>query len=222
MSRLNLQAQPMKLKRREFLKQSALAAGTMLVAPRLTPAAEPTARNFDPYERVPLGKTGMNFSRVCIGTGMKGGKRESNQTRMGKEKFEALLHGAYERGVRVFDLADLYGTHPYVMPALKDIPRDNYAIISKIWWRPGGIPDKDRPDADVVIPRFLKEIGTDYIDLVLLHCVESPKWPEELRKQMDILEKYKEKGTIRAHDVSCHSIEALQAAADEPWVDSVH
>ena len=32
---------------------------------------------------------------------------------MGKEKFEALIKGSYERGVRVFDLADLYGTHPY-------------------------------------------------------------------------------------------------------------
>jgi len=212
----------MKLKRREFLKQSALAAGTMLVTPRLTPAAEPTAGNFDPYERVPLGKTGMNFSRVCIGTGMKGGKRESNQTRMGKEKFEALLHGAYDRGVKVFDLADLYGTHPYVAPALKGIPRDNYFIISKIWWDSGGIPEKERPDADVVIPRFLKELGTDYIDLVLLHCVRSPKWNEELHKQMDILADFKKKGVIRAHGVSCHSLEALETAAREPWVDSVH
>jgi aryl-alcohol dehydrogenase-like predicted oxidoreductase len=212
----------MKLKRRDFLKQSALAAGTMLVSPGLGRAAEPTTRNFDPYEKVPLGKTGMNFSRVCIGTGVHGGNRESNQTRMGKEKFENLLNAAYDRGVRVFDLADLYGTHPYLIPALKSIQRDKYFIISKIWLDKGGIPDKDRPDADVVIPRFLKELGTDYIDLVLLHCVRSPKWNEDLRKQMDILAKYKEKGVIRGHGVSCHSLDALETAANEPWVDSVH
>jgi len=212
----------MKIKRREFLKHSAIAAGTMLVAPRLAPAAEPTVRTFDPYEKVPLGKTGMNFSRVCIGTGVKGGKRESNQTRMGKEKFETLLHGAYERGIRVFDLADMYGTHPYLKPALKGIPRDNYFIITKIWWDSGGIPEKERPDADVVIPRFLKELETDYIDLVLLHCVRSPKWNEDLRKQMDILANFKEKKVIRAHGVSCHSLDALKTAAREPWVDSVH
>jgi predicted aldo/keto reductase-like oxidoreductase len=58
--------------------------------------------------------------------------------------------------------------------------------------------------------------------LVLLHCVKSPKWPEELRKQMDIMAKLKQKGLIRAHGLSCHSLAALEAAATEPWVDSVH
>ena len=141
---------------------------------------------------------------------------------MGKEKFQALIRAAYDRGVRVFDLADLYGTHPYLLPALDGVPRDQFSIFTKIWFRPGGIPDSDRPDADVVISRFLKEIGTDYLDLVLLHCVESPKWPQELRKQMDIMAKLKEKGVIRAHGVSCHTLGALEAAAEEPWVDSVH
>ena len=70
--------------------------------------------------------------------------------------------------------------------------------------------------------RFLKEIGTDHLDLVLLHCVSSPKWTDELRQRMDGLAKLKEKGIIRAHGVSCHSLAALEAAAAEPWVDSVH
>jgi aryl-alcohol dehydrogenase-like predicted oxidoreductase len=193
------------------------------VGSQLAPAAEAKAgKRFDPYEAVPLGKTDLKWSRVCLGTGMKGGQRESNQTRMGKEKFEGLIRGAYERGVRSFDLADLYGTHPYVIPALKGIPRDDYAIITKIWWAPGGIPEKERPDADVVVVRFLKELGTDYIDLVLLHCVTSAKWPQELARQMEVLAKFKEKGTIRAHGVSCHSVQALEAAVEEPWVDSVH
>jgi aryl-alcohol dehydrogenase-like predicted oxidoreductase len=153
---------------------------------------------------------------------MKGGNRQSNQTRMGKEKFEKLIQGAYERGVRSFDLADMYGTHPYVIPALKTIPRKDYMVITKIWWRSGGIPEPERPDADVVVERFLKELQTDYIDLLLLHCVVSPKWNEELEKQMKILANYKKKGVIRAHGVSCHTLEALETAAKEPWVDSVH
>lgn len=212
----------MKIKRREFLKRSAFGVSGMLVAANIPRAAEAKVGKFDPYETVPLGQSKLKLSRVCMGTGVRGGNRQSNQTRMGKEPFQTLIRGAYERGVRLFDMADLYGTHPYLIPALKDIPRDQYAIVSKIWWRPGGIPEKERPDADVVIPRFLKELGTDYIDLVLLHCVESPKWPEELQKQMEILAKFKEKGTIRAHGVSCHTVEALEAAVDVPWVDSVH
>ena len=212
----------MKIQRRQFLKQSALGVSGMLVRAKLAIGAEPKTGKFDPYETVPLGRTKLKLGRLCMGTGVKGGNRQSNQTRMGKEKFDALIKGAYERGVRVFDLADLYGTHPYLIPALKGIPRKDYVIISKIWWRPGSLPETERPDADVVIPRFLKELGTDYIDLVLLHCVESPKWPEELQKQMNLLGKFKEQGVIRAHGVSCHTVAALEAAASEPWVDSVH
>ncbi|MEK7685452.1 MAG: aldo/keto reductase [Verrucomicrobiota bacterium] len=212
----------MKINRREFLEKSALGVGSVLLgAPRIR-GAEQKAEVFDPYEKVTLGKIKLPASRVAMGTGMRGGQRQSNHTRMGKEKFEALLRGAYERGVRMFDLADLYGSHPYLIPALKGLLRDTYSIITKIWWRPGGLPEKERPDADVVVERFLKELQTDYIDVVLLHCVESGKWPEELRKQMDLLAKFKDKGLIRAHGVSCHSLPALEAAANEPWVDSVN
>lgn len=212
----------MKIKRREFLKRSALGVGAVMLGTNVVPASESKPVFCDPYERVPLGRTGLKVSRLCQGTGMRGGNRQSDQTRMGKEKFYALLRGGYERGIRDFDMADLYGTHPYLLPALKGVPRDSFNIFTKIWFRPGGIPDRDRPDADVVIARFLREIGTDYLDLVLLHCVESPDWPEHLRKQMDIMEKLKQKGVIRAHGVSCHSIGALEAAANEAWVDSVH
>lgn len=212
----------MKIHRREFLARAALGVGSALLAPQLLAQTKPALKPFDPYERIALGKTKLKFSRVVLGTGMKGGKRESNHTRLGKEKFEALIRESNDRGVDTFDLADLYGTHPYVIPALKGIQRDKFQVITKIWFRDGGIPEPERPDADVCVERFLREIKTDYLDLVLLHCVVSAKWPEELRKQMDILSKLKDQGKIRALGVSCHSLEALQAAATEPWVESVH
>lgn len=212
----------MPIKRREFLKQSALGVSAMLLGASPAHADESKPATFEPYERVRLGNTKLKLTRVCLGTGVHGGNRASNQTRMGKEKFEALIRGSHERGVRLFDTADLYGTHPFLIPALSGVPRDEYSIVSKIWFRKGGIPEPERPDADVVVARFLKELNTDYIDLVLLHCVTSATWPEELRKQMDILDNLKQKGVIRAHGVSCHSLEALEAAASEPWVDSVH
>ncbi|MBA4147770.1 MAG: aldo/keto reductase [Verrucomicrobia bacterium] len=208
----------MQIKRREFLKKSLVVGGMVAVGPSLH--AQP--KTFDPYEQIPLGKTKLKVSRLCLGTGMKGWKRESNHTRLGREKFEALIRGAYDRGICVFDLADLYGTHSYVVSALKGIPRDKYVIITKIWWRPDGLPETERPDADVLVPRFLKELNTDYIDVLLLHCCTSGKWPEELRKQMDLLSKFKKEGIIRAHGISCHSLEALDAAADEPWVETIN
>jgi len=211
----------MTIPRREFLKRSVTGVAS-LCAGLSALAAESKPAYFDPYEPVPLGKSGLKVSRFCLGTGVHGGNRQSDHTRMGKEKFTALVQGAHERGIGLYDLADLYGTHPYLVPALQGIPRDRYGIVSKIWFRPGGIPDKERPDADVVVQRFLKEIGTYYLDLVLLHCVESGTWPAELSRQMEILAGLKQKGLIRAHGVSCHSIPALEAAAKEPWVDSVH
>jgi len=212
----------MKIQRREFVKRSALGLGGILAGVPLARAAESKPAFFDPYETVPLGQTKLKVSRFCIGTGMHGGNRQSDHTRMGKQKLEALLQGAYDRGVRTFDMADLYGTHPYLVPALKGMPRDKYTIFTKIWFHPGGLPESERPATDVIVSRFLKEIGTDYLDLVLLHCVSSPKWPEELRARMDSLAQLKSKGIICAHGVSCHSLAALEAAAAEPWVDSVH
>ncbi len=212
----------MTMRRRDFIKRSALGIGGIMASGSWLRGVEAPAKRFDPFETVPLGKTKLRLSRLCMGTGVKGGKRESNITRMGRSKSDALIRGAFDRGVRCFDLADLYGTHPYLIPALKGIPRDQFSIISKVWFNPGGLPETERPDANVVIERFLKEIDTDHIDLVLLHCMTSAKWPEELRKQMDLLSACKEKGTIGALGVSCHSIAALEAAAEEPWVESVH
>lgn len=113
---------------------------------------------------------------------------------MGREKCEGLMRAAYERGIRRFDLADLYGTHPFVISALKNIPRKDFTIISKIWFRPGGIPEKGTAERGCLCRTLPQGTHADYLDLVLLHCVESGKWPEELQKQMDILAKLKKEG----------------------------
>jgi aryl-alcohol dehydrogenase-like predicted oxidoreductase len=207
--------------RRSFLKKSA-AAGAITVAPTFAFAAENARQKFDPFDTVTLGRSGLKMSRVIMGTGVRGGNRQSQHTRMGREACERLMREGFDRGIRAYDLADMYGTHPFVIPALQKIPRGDFSIISKIWFRPGGIPEKERPDADVCVERFLKELKTDYIDLLLIHCMTSGKWTTEMERQMEIMAKLKQKGAIRAHGVSCHSIEALEAAAASPWVDSVH
>jgi aryl-alcohol dehydrogenase-like predicted oxidoreductase len=208
--------------RRRFLARSAGGLG-LLLAPKLLRAEEKAEGGFDPFEAVPLGRTGLKVCRVGFGTGTKGWMRQSNQTRMGKERFEALLRAAFDKGVRLFDCADLYGTHHHVASALKGIPRDQYVLVTKVWWlKTAAVPEPERPPVETVVERFLKELGTDYIDIVQLHAPVSPKWPAELKAQMDALEALKKKGVLRAHGISSHSIEALLAAADEPWVDSVH
>jgi aryl-alcohol dehydrogenase-like predicted oxidoreductase len=212
----------MSIRRREFLKQSALGVGGVLMGAQLVRAEAAPQKFVEPFELVPLGRTGLKFSRVTMGTGSHAYMRQSNTTREGRPAFQKLLRDAYERGIRTFDLADLYGSHTYLPPAMDGVPREKYNLISKIWWSDGGLPEDDRPPADVVVARFLRELKTDYIDLLLLHCVMAADWPGQLRWQMDILSKLKAQGKIRALGVSCHSIAALEAAAAEPWVESVH
>ncbi|UCG28521.1 MAG: aldo/keto reductase [Bacteroidales bacterium] len=212
----------MKISRRTFINTSitgltGLTLYRSLFAERLI---HPPVK--DPFELVPLGNTGIKVPLLSAGTGYRGANRQSNMTRLGKDKFEALLHYEFERGIRFFDCADTYGTHPFVANVLKPIPRDKYILSSKIWFHSGGIPEKERPDADIVINRFLKELNTDYIDLLLMHCLTQSDWPEKFEKQMEIMDRMKEKGIIRSHGISAHSLDALKACIDNPWVDFVH
>jgi predicted aldo/keto reductase-like oxidoreductase len=69
------------------------------------------------------------------------------------------------------------------------------------------------------IERFRKELGTEYIDVFLMHCLTEGDWTERYKGVMDVLSEAKQKGIIRAHGCSCHSIEALRAAAKSPWVE---
>jgi aryl-alcohol dehydrogenase-like predicted oxidoreductase len=216
----------MKIPRRTFLGGSILGIGGLLLGGRgLAAETEmPRSVGFDPYQIVELGKTGLKVSRVGLGTGMKGGNQESNQTRLGKEKFSELIRGCFDRGINWFDMADLYGSHSYLRPALGEVKRDKIVIVSKLWLGSRGvsIPQEERLDVEKTVGRFLKEIGTDYIDMVLLHCMMDKDWPTRYEKQMTVLAELKKKGVMRAHGVSCHSLDALQTAAAEPWVDSVH
>ena len=159
-----------------------------------------------------------------MGTGVKAGDRSNALLRSGEKNFNDTVRFAYDEGVRLFDCADSYGSLPLVAKALKDKPRDSYVLVSKIWCHPkGGIPNNEqRDDSMAVVERFLREAGSDHIDLVQLHCQTSADWTTRYRSHMDALEKAKQKGWIRAHGCSCHSLDALKTAAADPWVDVVH
>jgi aryl-alcohol dehydrogenase-like predicted oxidoreductase len=186
-----------------------------------TPPAPPQAT---------LGKTGIATTRLAMGTGVHGGNRQSDQTRMGFEKLVSLFHHAYDRGVRFFDLADLYGTHIYFREAFnfknKKYRREDFTILTKLWWRYDG--DEKKPVepyrknvALSTLERFRHELQTDYIDIVLLHCMTIEKWDKYLEPYMEALTEAKEKKLVRAVGVSCHDRGALEEAAKTPWVDVV-
>src|SRR5512140_1401156 len=142
-----------KLTRRQFMTAVTAGAGTIVFGSVLN-AIPRTARlkMTDPFQKITLGKTGITTTLLGMGTGFSGYMRSSNITRAGVA--EAMIRSAYEKGIRYFDCADSYGTHPYTAAALKGLPRDKYTLGTKMWCTDGGIPEKERPDAPVVIDRF--------------------------------------------------------------------
>ncbi len=207
--------------RRQFMATMTAGAGTLLLG-NVTNALSScsSVQSRDPFQIIELGKTGIKTTLLGMGTGFSGYNRSSNITRAGVA--ESLIRQAYEKGIRFFDCADNYGTHPHAAAALKGIPRENYTIGTKMWVVPGGIPEPERPDAEIVIDRFRKELNTDYIDLVQMHLMTATNWPDQQKRFMDGLENLKAKNIIRAHGVSVHSFEALEVAAVNPWVDVIH
>jgi len=194
-------------------------------SPSAAPA--PTAADQPPAPPIiELGNTGIKMSRLGQGTGVHGGERQSDQTRMGFAKLVDLMHHAYDRGIRFYDLADLYGTHVYFREALKNMERDKLAILTKMWWRYDGPEDKTsmperRQMARTALERFRHELDTDYIDIVLLHCLMRTGWDEQMKPYMEVLSEAKAKGQIRALGCSCHDFGAMQTAAQTPWVDVI-
>jgi predicted aldo/keto reductase-like oxidoreductase len=69
------------------------------------------------------------------------------------------------------------------------------------------------------IDRFRREIGTDYIDILLLHCMMDADWPQRKKGAMEYISELQEKGIVRTKGVSCHTLAALKTAAATPWVE---
>jgi aryl-alcohol dehydrogenase-like predicted oxidoreductase len=203
------------MRRREFLVRSATAAGAAWLSSKsiLNALAEQTlSKKFSASDTVSLGSTGIKTSRLAMGTGTVGSGHHSHQTALGVKGLSDLLLNGYDHGLRFFDSADSYGSHPHVAEALKHVQRDKVTVLTKTWARD---PATARADLD----RFRRELGTDYLDVCLMHCVTEADWTDRYKGVMDVLSEAKQKGAIRAHGCSCHSIEALRAAAKSPWVE---
>src|SRR5690348_13184364 len=204
------------MKRREFLHRAACAAGAAwFPSPKFAHKAlelSPLPRKFTASDTVTLGSTGIKTSRLAMGTGTVGSGHHSHQTALGIKGLSDLLLNGYDHGLRFFDAADSYGSHPHVAEALKHVPRDKVTVLTKTWAR-------DAKTAREDLDRFRRELGTDYIDICLMHCLTEANWTEQYKGVMDVFSEAKQKGTIRAHGCSCHSIEALRAAAKSPWVE---
>ena len=197
------------MNRREFLAHSGSAAIALHNFPhRLFASA---TRKYA-TDRVKLGPMGVELSRLAMGTGTNGVGGSSNQTRkLGLNGLADLFRAAYDQGLTFWDSADQYGTHPHLKEALKKVPREKVTILSKTH---ASTEKEMRADLD----RFRREIGTDYIDILLLHCMLDGDWPVRKKGAMAVISEAREKGIVRTHGTSCHTLDALKTASRTPWV----
>jgi len=198
------------MNRREFASWGVAAAGALAFEsfPRHLHAGPKKLAS----DRVKLGPMGVEVSRLAVGTGTNGVGGSSNQTRkLGLSGLADLFHAAYDQGITFWDSADQYGTHPHLKEALKGVPRERVTILSKTH---ASSEKEMRADLD----RFRRELGTDRIDILLLHCMMDADWPERKKGAMNVIAEAREKGIVGTHGISCHTLEALRTAARHPWV----
>lgn len=194
--------------RRSFVKSVAAGAAGSLMLPRVISAAP--AKKKTATDLVPLGKSGVKICRLGMGTGSHSGRI---QRELGQEKFTALVRYAMERGVTYIDTADAYdGLHEMIRPAIRGIDREKIQIQCKI-------PRAKYDDPLKEIDRFRKEVGTDYFDSLLIHCVRTADWVEEHKRLRDLLLEAKEKQMARAVGVSMHGLLPFNSAVATEWGD---
>ena len=194
--------------RRDFLKQTFAASILAGSAPLVLPAAKTVTRSATDW--VPLGNSGVKVTRLAFGTGTHGGRI---QRELGQEEFTKLVRYAYDRGIRFFETAESYTGMPQMLSiALKGIPRDSYRLMTKM-------RSSNATDLPTAVDRLRTQLGTEYIDIVLLHCVRTKGWAEEFKPIRDTFSEAKVKKQIMAHGASCHGTLPLSDFPGEKWLD---
>jgi len=189
--------------RRDFLKTS-VAAGVLSGLG----VAQTTKRSATDW--VTLGKSNVKVTRLAFGTGTHGGRV---QRELGQPEFTRLVRHAYDRGIRFFETAESYHGMPEMLSiALKGIPRDSYKLMTKYSTPASGDP---APKID----QFRKQLDTEYIDILLLHCLRPPTWKTDYSSLEDGLSEAKDKKIILAKGASVHGLPALRTFPGNQWLE---
>jgi aryl-alcohol dehydrogenase-like predicted oxidoreductase len=192
--------------RRDFLKSAMTAASLAGAGALPVKAAKRSATDW-----VTLGNSGVKVTRLAFGTGTFGGRV---QRELGQEQFTRLVRHAYDRGIRFFETADAYRGMPQMLAtALKGIPRDSYKLMTKYRL-------SETADPRATIDRLRSDLNAEYVDILLLHCLRTPGWPEQFKRLRDEFSEAKQKKMILAHGASCHGLLPLrQFPKNTNWLD---
>jgi aryl-alcohol dehydrogenase-like predicted oxidoreductase len=166
-----------------------------------------------------FGRTGWKVSAVSFGTWAIGGTWGSVQD---KESL-AALHRALDRGVNFFDTADVYGDgrSERLLARLRRERREPFYVATKAGRRldPHTADGYNRANLSAFVERSLKNLDTDAIDLLQLHCP-----PTEVYYRPEVfglLDDLAQQGKLRHYGVSVEKVEEALKAIEFPNVQSV-
>jgi voltage-dependent potassium channel beta subunit len=134
-----------------------------------------------------LGRSGLKVSEISLGSWVTFGNQ------MDEKKASSLMHAAFEQGVNYFDNADVYadGLAETIMgKAIKDLPRTELVISSKVFWPTTKGPNGrglSRKHVMESVHVSLKRLGLDYLDLYFCHRFDPDTPIEEVVRTMNIL-----------------------------------
>lgn len=147
-------------------------------------------------EYVNLGHTDIRVSRLCVGCMSFGKAGTMHDWTLDEEKSAEVIHHALDLGINFFDTANGYSagtSEEYLGKALKGyIPRDRVVIASKVYFNPGRL-SKEAVHRE--IDGTLKRLGTDYLDLYIIHRFDYETPMEETMEALNDLVKV---GKVRA------------------------
>src|SRR5580698_10051534 len=186
--------------RRDFLIGGVAATAAL--------SAAPTKRLATDW--VTLGKSNVKVTRLAFGTGTSSGAVQRN---LGQAEFTRLVRHAYDQGIRFFETAESYhGMAEMLAIALKGLPRDSYRLMTKYSTPPTGEPAAK-------IDLFRQQLGTEYIDILLLHCLRPPTWATDYKGLQDSFAEAKSKKVILCHGASIHGLPALRTIPGNEFLD---
>lgn len=167
-------------------------------------------------EYTKLGRTDIEVSKICVGCMSFGKAGTMHDWTIDKNSTEAVVKHALELGINFFDTANCYSagtSEEYLGRAIKrNIGRDKVVIASKVYFNPGRL-SKEAIHRE--IDGSLRRLGTDYLDLYIIHRFDYETPIEETIEALDDLVK---SGKVRALGASAmygYQFHNMQIAAEK-------
>ena len=164
-----------------------------------------------------LGHSDIKIPRLCLG-GMSFGQAspDFHQWTCGPDETRAVIARALEQGINFIDTANCYAfgtSEEYIGAALRDlgVKREDVVLASKVHFNEGGL-------SAAAIERecegSLKRLGTDYLDLYIIHRFD---YDVPIEETMEALDKLVRAGKVRALGASAmyaYQLHNMQVAAE--------